>query len=431
MSIMEILIVLLFFIVVIGLLNEKVFHLQSDISLLLISLIVSLLMLGVNKLDISPTYDHFIEELGKIGFEEYLLDCVLCFMLFAGASKVNMRKFRQNIKTISLLALLTTVLSSFFYGGIFFGLAKLIHLDISIWVCVMLGCIVSPTDPIAATGILNKLGLSKNVTSVIESESLFNDGTGVALFVFVRSIVAHSGESNFLVVMAKEVVGAFVVAFAVSFILGKCMELTVNPVRQIFISILDVALVYAVCEHFGFSGVIASVICGMYFANVCEKLSRQRAVYDSHNLYIDFWEVLDSIFNAVLFVMMGISVVNINVSPYFLYLIPIGILSVVVSRFLGVSVSSALTGKTKIPSNYSFFEFVTLMTWSALKGGLSLALALGTGEFLPRELFLIVLNTTYITIFFTVVVQGLTVSYGYRMIEKHKAKRIRRDSLRK
>ena len=431
MSIMEILIVLLFFIVVIGLLNEKVFHLQSDISLLLISLIVSLLMLGVNKLDISPTYDHFIEELGKIGFEEYLLDCVLCFMLFAGASKVNMRKFRQNIKTISLLALLTTVLSSFFYGGIFFGLAKLIHLDISIWVCVMLGCIVSPTDPIAATGILNKLGLSKNVTSVIESESLFNDGTGVALFVFVRSIVAHSGESNFLVVMAKEVVGAFVVAFAVSFILGKCMELTVNPVRQIFISILDVALVYAVCEHFGFSGVIASVICGMYFANVCEKLSRQRAVYDPHNLYIDFWEVLDSIFNAVLFVMMGISVVNINVSPYFLYLIPIGILSVVVSRFLGVSVSSALTGKTKIPSNYSFFEFVTLMTWSALKGGLSLALALGTGEFLPRELFLIVLNTTYITIFFTVVVQGLTVSYGYRMIEKHKAKRIRRDSLRK
>ena len=429
MSLLEILIVLLFLIVVIGLANEKLFHLQSDIALLLSSLIIGIVMSGLGKLHISSFYESFIGELGELGFEAYLMDCVLCFMLFAGASKVNMRKFRQNLKTISLLALLTTVLSSFLYGGIFYGLLHLLGLDISIWTCVLLGCIVSPTDPIAATGILNKLGLSKNVTSVIESESLFNDGTGVALFVFVKSIVSRSGESNFLMEMAKEVLGAFAVAMILSFVLGKCLELTTDPVRQIFISVLDVAAVYVICEHFGFSGVIASVVCGMYIANVMEKLARRRAVYDPHNLYIDFWEVLDSIFNAILFVMIGISVINTNVSRIFLLLIPVGIVSVVVSRFLGVAFSSLLTGRKKIPSNYSFVEFVTLMTWSALKGGLSLALALGTAEFLPKDIYLIVLNTTYITIFFTVVVQGLSVSAGYRMIEKHKAKRIQRNSL--
>lgn len=428
MSLMELLIALLLFVVVIGLFNEKVLHLQSDIALILLSFIVSVVMALVGQLHISKVYDHIVHSLGTVEFEAYLLDCVLCFMLFAGASKVNMNKFKQNIKTISLLALLTTVLSSFAYGAIFFALGRLIQLPIDAWTCVMLGCIVSPTDPIAATGILNKLGLSKNVTSVIENESLFNDGTGVALFVFVKSIVAKSGESNFLQVMAKEILGAVVVAFTISFLLGKCMELTKDPIRQIFISILNVALVYAICEHFGFSGVIASVICGMYFASVCSKLSRQRAVYDPHNLYVDFWEVMDCIFNAVLFVMIGISVMNVSLSKYFLFLIPLGIVTVVVSRFLGVGISSILTGKNNIPSSYSFMEFVTLMTWSALKGGLSLALAMGCKEFLPEDVYLIVLNTTYITIFFTVVVQGLSVSSGYRLIEKHKANRIRKNS---
>lgn len=403
---------------------------QSDISLLFVSLLISLVLSFVYRLHIWPAYDAFITELSQIRFEAYLLDFVLCFMLFAGASKINMKKFRQNIRTISLLALLTTVLSSFLYGLLFWGFCQLIHLSISIWTCVMLGCIVSPTDPIAATGILNKLGLSKNVTSVIENESLFNDGTGVALFVFIKSIVQNSGKNNFFAVMAKEILGAAIVAFGISFILGYCMRLTKDPIRQIFISILDVALVYTLCEHFGFSGVIASVICGMYFAFTMDTLSRQRAVYDHHNLYIDFWEIVDCILNAILFVMIGISILNVNISSYFLVLIPIGIISVIVSRFLGVGISSLLAGQKNIPSSYSRFEFITLMTWSALKGGLSLALALGTKEFLDPTVYLVILNITYITIFFTVVVQGLTVPKGYRIIESHKANRIQKESLK-
>lgn len=186
-------------------------------------------------------------------------------MLFAGASKVNIRKFRQNLKTISLLALLTTVISTLLYGVMFWGRqSSFRHRWISGYVSCW-GCIVFPTDSIAATGILNKLGLSQNVTSVIESKSLFNDGTGVALFVFFRSMISHSGESNFLVVMLKEMLGALAVALAVSFLLGQLMKLTKEPVRQILISVLDVALVYMICEQLGFSGVIASVVCGMYF----------------------------------------------------------------------------------------------------------------------------------------------------------------------
>lgn len=444
MSIMGFLVMLFLFIVLVGVVNEKWIHLQGDIALLLFSVLFSAIVLILSRIPALGVIQPFLHQIGDFGFEAYLMDFVLCFMLFAGASKVNMVKFKQNIKTISLLALLTTILSSALYGVLFWCAGMLFGVSIDIWTCILLGCIVSPTDPIAATGILNKLGLSKNVTSVIESESLFNDGTGVALFVFVKSIVSSKGAvfngksatdgilaggGSFLSVMLKEVLGALVVALVVSFLLGKLLGFTRSPAKHIMISLLDVATVYLICEHFGFSGVIASVVCGMYFAYVMHKISRKRTVDDPNDIYSSFWEVADVVLNSMLFVMIGVSLLDIQFSVYLPFIVPVSILCVVLSRFMGVSLSTLFVGKKKIPSSYSLLEFVTLMTWSALKGGLSLALAMSTSEFLEPELYLLVLNTTYVTIFFTVIVQGLSVKLGYRKIEEHKARRMRRESL--
>ncbi|MGN0676616.1 MAG: cation:proton antiporter, partial [Ruminococcus sp.] len=308
MNLMTFIILILFLIAFISIMNEKFFHMQNDIALLFFSLIISLVIISAGFFSGSEVIKEKISNTGNFGFESYLMDFVLCFMLFAGASKVNMKKFRQNIKAISLLALLATIVSSAVYGFLFRLSAFLIGINMDIWTCILLGCIVSPTDPIAATGILNKLGLSKNVTSVIENESLFNDGTGVALFVFVKSIVSQNGESNFILLMLKEVLGAFGVAIAVSFILFRLLTLSGNPLNHLLISFIDVSLVYMICEHSGFSGVIASVVCGMYFSYKMDSIKRRRMVEDPHNLYIIFWEVADNIFNSVLFVMIGISV---------------------------------------------------------------------------------------------------------------------------
>lgn len=428
MNLMTFIILILFLIAFISIINEKFFHMQNDIALLFFSLIISLILISAGLISDSEFLKEKIRNIGNFGFESYLMDFVLCFMLFAGASKVNMKKFRQNIKAISLLALLATIVSSAVYGFLFRLSAFLIGINMDIWTCILLGCIVSPTDPIAATGILNKLGLSKNVTSVIENESLFNDGTGVALFVFVKSIVSQNGESNFILLMLKEVLGAFGVAIVVSFILFRLLTLSGNPLNHLLISFIDVSLVYMICEHSGFSGVIASVVCGMYFSAKMDSIKRRRIVEDPHNLYIIFWEVADNIFNSVLFVMIGISVLDFTPAKKFLLLIPSGILCVILSRFAGTGISALLVGKKRIPSSYSTAEFVTLMTWSALKGGLSLALAMSTAEFLAEETYFTVMNVTYITIFFTVIVQGLTIKSGYSMIEKHKARRIRAES---
>lgn len=424
MNILLFLIIILAYIVFIGILNEKVFHLQSDIALILFSLILSIILLIIRQVLPSPVLNTFIDRMGNFGFEEYLMDGVLCFMLFAGAGKVNMGKFKQNLKPICLLALLTTLISSFLYGGLFFIIAKLFSLPMDIWMCILLGCVVSPTDPIAATGILNKIGLSKNVCSVIENESLFNDGTGVTLFIFVRSVIIHSSDSNFALLMFKEIVGAVAVALIVSWLLFKLMILTRDPVKYILISLLDVSAVYMICEHLGFSGVIASVVCGMYFSYSMDKMERSVMVIDPSDFYEDFWEILENILNAVLFVMIGMLVLNLKVSRYALIVIPVSLIILILSRAIGVLISSILT-KNSIPGNYNLYEFVLLMTWSALKGGLSLALASGTAEYLSTDVYEIFINVTYVTIFFTVLVQGLTIKRVYFALEDHKAKRLR------
>ncbi len=423
MNILLFLIIILAYIVFIGIANEKLLHIQSDIALILFSLLLSLLLALLRYLIPGSGLSSFIDNLGDFGFEEYLMDGVLCFMLFAGAGKVNMGKFRQNLKPICLLALLTTLISSFLYGTLFYVMASLFNIPMDIWTCILLGCVVSPTDPIAATGILNKIGLSKNVCSVIENESLFNDGTGVTLFIFVRSLIIHSGDSNFAVLMFKEIFGAFAVAITISWLLFKLMKLTRDPVKYILISLLDVSLVYIICEHLGFSGVIASVVCGMFFSYSMDSIERSVQVIDPHNFYGDFWEILESILNSVLFVMIGMLVLNLTISRHAPIVIPAALIILVLSRAIGVFISSILT-KNNIPGNYNLQEFVVLMTWSALKGGLSLALAIETEQYLPGDVFNIFMNVAYVTIFFTVLVQGLTVKKVYFALEKHKASRI-------
>jgi CPA1 family monovalent cation:H+ antiporter len=228
--------------------------------------------------------------------------------------------------------------------------------------------------------------------------------------------------------MFKEIGGAILVALAVSYLLFSLMKLTRDPVRYILISLLDVSSVYVICENFGFSGVIASVVCGMYFSYSMEKMKRTVMVVDPENFYGDFWEIIENILNSVLFVMIGLLVLNMKISPYALLIVPAALIILILSRGAGVLISSILTGKN-IPGNYNLSEFVVLMTWSALKGGLSMALAIETADYLPESIYQIFSNVAYATIFFTVLVQGLSIKRVYFALEDHKAKRLSRRNI--
>jgi CPA1 family monovalent cation:H+ antiporter len=416
---------ILFMIVAITVFNEKTLKISNDIALVLFSFLIA----GFVKiLEAAGFIDFETSMVGRIAdfnFQEFLMNGILCFMLFSGASGVNFNRFVKNIKPISLLALLSTVISSFVYGGIFYLFSFLLNLDFSIWLCILLGCIVSPTDPIAATSILKKAGLSKNVSTVIEGESLFNDGTGVAVFVCVKNIVNDVSDLSFPVLMAKELLGAVAIGFAVSFLMFRLLRASNNPMLHILISLLDVVAAYIICETLGCSGVIASVVCGIYFSKNMARYEEWRKVVDPKDWYEDFWHLTDTLLNNILFILIGCAVLNLPHHPLIAALVFGAILINVAARFVGVGTSALIIGKHKIPNRYNTMEFTSLMTWSALKGGLSLALALSTAEFLTPSSYNVVIIVTSVTMYFTIVVQGLTTKKIFAVIEKHKAERIR------
>lgn len=416
---------ILFLVVLFGIINERTLRISNDIALVLFSFLFAAIAKFLEWTGVVDFRETIVGNIAGIDLQEFLMEGVLCFMLFSGASGVNFNRFVKNIKSISLLALLSTVLSSFVYGILFYGISLLMHLDFSIWLCVLLGCIVSPTDPIAATSILKKAGLSKNVSTVIEGESLFNDGTGVAVFVCIKNIVNNTSDLSFPVLMAKELLGAIAIGLAVSFVLFKLLRATDNPMFHIFISLLDVTSAYLICEHLGCSGVIASVVCGLYFSRNMAKNEEWRKVVDPKDWYEDFWHVADTMFNSVLFILIGLAVWNVPKHRYLVLLILSAVAINFIARYAGVGISSLIIGKKKIPNRYSIGEFTMLMTWSALKGGLSLALAISTQEFLPEDAYQVILIMTCVTMYFTIVVQGLTTGKVFSMVEKWKADRVR------
>ena len=166
----------------------------------------------------------------------------------------------------------------------------------------------------------------------------------------------------------------------------------------------------------------------MTFSYGMEKMERFLKVVDKDDMYSRFWDVIDGLLNSILFVLIGLTVLRITPSAAMLQTGIAAIIAVLISRAVGVALPTAVSRTKKIPGGYSLTEYTVLMTWSALKGGLSLALVLSTQSALPSATYTLLLNATYIIILFTVIVQGLTTKKVYRKIEQHKANRIRKES---
>ena len=225
-----------------------------------------LLLIGIFFRDSSV--NQVINKLQLVDLQSFLMEGILCFMLFAGSCHTKLLDFKKYARPVSLLAILTTLLGACFYGFLFYGAGLLLKLDLSIPVCLMFGSIVAPTDPIAATSILKKFNLPSGISFIIEGESLLNDGVGVALFVCFSNMVMANEGGGFVTIMLKELFGAIFVGICVTAICFPLFRRTEDSSRKIFTSLLAVSLAYVLCEIFGFSGAIASVVCGVLFSAV-------------------------------------------------------------------------------------------------------------------------------------------------------------------
>ena len=406
-----------------GFFNERVTKLTYEIALMLFSAILGIILVLVEwKFSNIGTIKNFLDKVEFYDLEAFLVKGVLCFMLFAGSCHHKMKDIKNSIRHISVLAFICTLLGAVFYAALFYGGTKLLGINLSIPVCLMFGSIIAPSDPIAATGILKKFGLPKKISFLIETEALFNDGVGVALFVcFSGMVAAKAGASQgFFEVMLQQVLGAVGVAVVVTGICFVMFKYSKNNILRIMISLLNVSMAYFLCEHFKFSGALSAVICGIMFATLRSKFMEDEEA-EAEESFNAFWETLDGIFNSMLYVMLGLSFVivlrmddNIGIV---IALSVIAILANLISRFLGLSISTLFMGK--LPDNYDKLNFIKLFTWAGLRGGLSVALAMSTRPILGKkneEIYYIILGCTFAVVFFTTVIQGLTMTPVYNKI---------------
>ncbi|MBQ1487854.1 MAG: sodium:proton antiporter [Lachnospiraceae bacterium] len=410
-------VILLGLIVVIGFINEKSSKLTYEIALMLFSVVIGGLLTVVYALVKNQEVRSVIDTIRVFNLEDFLMKGVLCFMLFAGSFRMRLSDFKRLARPIGVLAFLATFLGAVFYGGLFFLAARLFNLPFSLPMCLMFGSIVAPTDPIAATSILNKFGLPKDISFVLEGESLLNDGVGVALFVCFSNMVKaeQSAGSNFFVVMARELLGAILIGTAVTALCYLLFKFTKDCRRRIFISLFMVALAYGLCEIFDCSGAIASVVCGALFATFRGKEEYLHGKMDLED-FDSFWETIDNLLNSILYVILGLSFVKILQMHHVIIMSLVAILCNTLGRGGSVFASTFLIGK--LPDNYNRGNFTTLFTWGGLKGGLCIALAMSTAPMVSATVYHIILGCTYAIVFFTTIIQGLSVKKVYDGITK-------------
>ena len=406
-------VVIIALVCLLGFFNEKVTKLPYEISLMLFSTVIGILIIAATAL-ISGI--DAIKEVQLLDIEDFLLQGVLCFMLFAGSCHMKLSDFKAQARQVTVLSFVCTLLGALFYGFLFYGASLLLGVELSLPVCLMFGSIVAPTDPIAATSILSKFGLPKNISFLIEGESLFNDGVGVALFVCFSGMVAtmSSSSGGFFTVMFREILGAAAVGVAATVLCFLLYRFTKNKMLRIFISLLAVSLSYVICEVCDFSGAIASVICGILFSALRSRYSTEDP--EAAQTFDSFWETLDSLFNSFLYVMLGLSFVRILQMEHVVVLSLVAITANLIARSGSLTLSSLIMGK--IPDNYNRWNFIKLLTWGGLRGGLCVALAMSTKGMVSDDVYFIILGGTYAIVFFTTVIQGLTLKPIYKRIDK-------------
>lgn len=386
--------------------NYKWLKLPSTIGLLILSLIL-IIPIILSKSTFPEFYQFFCDIIINADFKTLLLDGILSFMLFAGALHVNIGALAKEKKSILLFATIGVLISTFIVGGLVFYAAKLVGLELQFIHTLLFGALISPTDPIAVMAILKKANIAKNLSIKIEGESLFNDGIGVVVFSGVLLLASATGlhdnaniSTEIGTLFLEEVVGGIVYGLTIGFIGMKFINsVKDNPHLSVMMSLAIVMGGYAGASMLHISGPLAMVMAGLLVGNKINIGDNKSDVQKALN---EFWEILDAVFNGILFVLIGLAMHLLDFNKAYLILGIIAIIIVLFARVVSVFLPySLLKHEEKKP-----IKTILILSWGGLRGGISLALALSLSDALSGELILYI---TYVVVLFSIIVQGLSI----------------------
>ncbi|MFT5891358.1 MAG: CPA1 family monovalent cation:H+ antiporter [Dokdonia sp.] len=386
--------------------NSKWIKLPSTIGLLLLSLVL-VIIVTISK-SIAPSfYKFFCDIIVNADFKTLLLDGILSFMLFAGALHVDLSALAAQKKSILLFATTGVLISTAIVGGLVYLGASLMGLDLPLIHALLFGALISPTDPIAVMAILKQAKIAKSLSIKIEGESLFNDGIGVVVFSGILLIATATGDHSHTEIGAEigtlfleEAVGGILFGLLIGFIgLKLITSLKDNSNLAVMISLAVVLGGYTIASMIHVSGPLAMVVAGLLIGNKVHINDHKSKVSIAIN---EFWEILDDVFNGILFVLIGLAIHLLEFNINYLTLGIITIVIVLLARFISVFLPySLLKHEEEKP-----MKTITILTWGGLRGGISIALALSLSEALSSELIVYI---TYVVVLFSIIAQGLSI----------------------
>lgn len=382
--------------------NFRLIKLPTTIGILLITILTSLVIVILGLFGLGEIHVKAAYALNRMDFNKTLMDGMLSFLLFAGALHVNMEDLSKHKYIIIILATVGIVANTFIVGSLAWLVFALVNIKLSYIYCLLFGALIAPTDPIAVIGILKKAGISKSLETKITGESLFNDGVAVVVFLILLEIATGGHEVTFQHIsflFFEEAVGGIVFGFAVGMIAFLMLKAVDNYQVEILVTLALVMGGYALANMLHVSGPIAVVVAGLLIGNK----GRLLAMSEKTRGHLDsFWELIDEVLNAVLFLMIGMEVLVVTIKINYLIAGLIMIPIVLIARFISVGVPVTLMRFLKEFSPNA----IKILTWGGLRGGISVALALSLPAGESREVLLAI---TYIIVVFSIVAQGLTI----------------------
>ena len=382
--------------------NHRFIKMPFVIGLFFLTTVLSLVVLSSKYWDVED-YALIKSAIEHTDISSLILEIMLGFLLFAGSLHTRWSDIKTQLKPITLFAVAGAVLSTLLIAGLLHLVCDLFEFPISFIHCLIFGALISPTDPIAVLGILKKAKVSKKIESTIVGESLFNDGVGVVIFIALLETLQLGTDtidfSHFGMMFLQEAIGGGIFGLLLGYVLHKLLKSIDDYETEVLLTIAFVMGGYALSSYFHLSGALAMVIMGIFVGN----FKQDTAMSDLTQEYVHkFWELIDVILNAVLFIIVAFVLVVIDFKTEFVVIGLIAILIVLLARAIIVYMPYFMLPKfTGIKNNEA-----KLIIWGGLRGGLSLALVLSLPESEAKELLII---ATYMCVVFSILVQGLTI----------------------
>ncbi len=406
--------------------NHKYVKLPSTIGIMFIALLVSLFIRFAGPVLAPHLTADLTNLIMSIDFTELLMDCMLNFLLFAGAIHVNFAELKEQKWPVLIFSTISVIISTFVVGFIVYYASPLFGFQIPMIYALLFGSLISPTDPIAVLGILKKANVSKSLEMKITGEALFNDGVAVVVFMVLLQISSSSDVAfsmgDTMLLFLKEAGGGLALGAVLGFTASKAMKSIDEYIVSVLITLSVVMGGFLIAKGLHFSAPLAMVVAGLMIGNYGKKviMSNETKEYVSK-----FWELIDEVLNALLFLFIGFELLLIRDFSEFFWISTLGIFVVLFARFISIYLPSKVVPfKPKLGR-----DTITMLVWGGLRGGVSIALVLAVKNPVGHDITvnpdykMLLLEMTYFVVIFSIFVQGLTVGKVSKRLREAKENR--------